>query len=131
MTYSSVVSRDVVHIVLLISDLNNLDILAGDIQDDFLEAPTKENIFFYAGDEWKADKEKVLIVVRSLYGIKYSALQFLNSLDENLGNRIGYKSYLVDPDLWYKPMTDADGFEYYAYILVYVYNLLTITKYPK
>ena len=74
MTYSSVVSRDVVHIVLLIADLNNLDILAGDIQDDFLEAPTKENIFFYAGDEWKADKEKVFIVVRSLYGIKYLAL---------------------------------------------------------
>ena len=28
-------------------------------------------------------------------------------------------------------MTDADGFEYYAYILVYVYYILLIMKYPK
>ena len=28
-------------------------------------------------------------------------------------------------------MTDADGFEYYAYILVYVENILLIMKCPK
>ena len=28
-------------------------------------------------------------------------------------------------------MNDADGFEYYAYILVYVYDILLIMKYPK
>ena len=41
MTYSSVVSRDKVHIGFLMSILNNLDVLARDIQDGFLEAPTK------------------------------------------------------------------------------------------
>ena len=48
-----------------------------------------ENIFFYAGGEWKGDKDKVVIVVRELYGLKYSALQFCNFLAETLGNRIG------------------------------------------
>ena len=38
---------------------------------------------------------------------------------------------MADPDLWYKHMTDADGFEYYAYIIVYVDDLLLIMKYPK
>ena len=36
-----------------------------------------------------------------------------------------------EPDLWYKPMTDVDGFECYSYILVYVDNILLIMKYPK
>ena len=39
--------------------LKNLDVLVIDIQNTFLEAPTKEHIFFYAGYEWKAYKEKV------------------------------------------------------------------------
>ena len=131
MTYSSVVSRDTVRIGFLMAALNNLDVLAGDIQNAFLAAPTKEKIFFYAGDEWKADKDKVVIVVRALYGLKSSALQFRNCLAETLGNRLGYKSSLADPDLWYKPMKTANGFEYYAYILVYVDDLLLIMKDPK
>ena len=88
MTYYSVVIRDTVHIGFLMDALNNLAYLDSDIQNAFLEALTKENIFFYAEDEWKADKEKVVIVVRTLYGLKYSALQFRNCVDETLGNRI-------------------------------------------
>ena len=128
MTYSSVVSRDTVRIGFLVAALNNLDVLVGDIYNAFLEAPTKEKIFFYDGDEWKADKDKVVVVVRVLYGLKSSALQFHNCLAKTLGNRLGYKSLLADPNLWYKPMTAASGFEYYAYILVYMDDLLLIMK---
>ena len=56
MTYSSVVGREMVRIDMLMVALNGLELLAGDIQNAFLEAPTKENIFFYAGDEWKANE---------------------------------------------------------------------------
>ena len=117
MAYSTVVSRDTVQIGFLVAALNDLDILAGDIQNAFLEAPTKEKIFFYAGDEWRADKDKVVVVVRALYGLKSSALQFRNHLADTLGNKIGFKSSLADPDLWYKPATDASGNKYYSYIL--------------
>ena len=130
MTYSSVVSRDTVRIGFLMAALNGLDILAGDIQNAFLEAPTKERVFFYAGDEWKADKDRVVVVVRALYGLKSSALQFRNTLAEVLGNRLGFKSSLADPDLWYKPSTAPDGKEYYSYILVYVDDLIIIDKCP-
>ena len=131
MNYSSVVSRDIAFIGFLIAALKNLDILARDIHNFFFESPTKQKIFFYAGDKWKADKDKVVIIVRELYDIKYSALQFCNCLAETLRNRLSYKSFISDPDLWYKPMTDADGFEYYAYILVYVDYLSLIMKYSK
>ena len=79
----------------------------------------------------KADKEIVSNIVRTIYGLKYSDLQFRNCLTETLGNQNGYKSSLADPDICYKPMNDADNFEYYSYILVYVDNLLLIMKYPK
>ena len=130
MTYSSVVSRNTVRIGFLAAALNDLDILAGDIQNAFLSAPTEEKIFFYAGDKWGADKDRVVVVVRALYGLKSSALQFRNHLAATLGNKLGFKSCLADPDLWYKACTDSNGYEYYAYILVYVDDLLIIDKKP-
>ena len=44
MTYSTVVSRESVRIAFLIAALNNLDILAGDIQNAYLNAPTSEKL---------------------------------------------------------------------------------------
>ena len=130
MTYSTVVSRDTVRIGFLIAALNDLDLLAGDIQNAFLSAPTKEKIFFYAGDEWKSDKDKVVVVVRALYGLKSSALQFRNHLASTLGNHLGFKSSLADPDLWYKPETSPQGFKYYSYVMVYVDDILIVSKDP-
>ena len=68
------------------ADLNNLDVLDGDIKNAFIEAPTKEKILLYAGDEWNSDKDEVVIVVRAVYGLKYSALQFRNVLAETFKN---------------------------------------------
>ena len=63
MTYSSVVSCDSVRIGFLVAALNDLNLLAGDIQNAFLSAPTKERIFFYAVDKWKCDKDCIVVVV--------------------------------------------------------------------
>ena len=49
MTYASVVSRDSVRIGFLLAALNGLEILAGDIQNAFLHAQTKERLYFIAG----------------------------------------------------------------------------------
>jgi len=42
--------------------------------------------------EWKVDQGKVFIVVRALYGLKSSALQFGNCLAEALGYLLPYLS---------------------------------------
>lgn len=130
LTYASVVSRDSVRIAFLVAALNNLNILAGDIQNAYLHAKTKEKLFFYAGDEWKADKDKVVLIVRALYGLKSSALMWRNALAEVLGNFMGFRSSLADPDIWFKTETANDGFHYYSYILVYVDDILIIDKTP-
>ena len=115
----------------LIAALNDLNLLAGDIQNVFLSAPTKERIFFYAGDEWKCDKDGIVVVVQALYGLKSSALQFRNYLANTLGNHLGFKSSLADPDVWFKPSTAPNGFKYYSYILVYVDDILIVDKSPR
>jgi hypothetical protein len=37
---------------------------------------------------------------------------------------------LADPDVWYRPATKPDGFEYYEYILVYVDDILVVSAAP-
>ena len=84
MTYASVVSCGSVRLAFLIVELNDLDILSGNTQNAYLNAPTKEKVFFNAGDEWKYDQGKVIIIVRSLYGLNSSALIWSNHLYEIL-----------------------------------------------
>ena len=130
MTYASVVSRDSVRIAFLIAALNDLEILSGDIQNAYLNSPTKEEVFFYAGDEWKSNKGRAVVIVRALYGLKSSALAWRNHLADILTNYLGFKPTLADPDVWLKPETDALGSQYYSYILVYVDDILIIHKSP-
>ena len=47
-----------------------------------------------------------------------------NHLADVIRNRLKFESALADPDLWFKPMAATDGTCYYAYILVYVDNIL-------
>ena len=74
MTYLSGMFHDTVRTGFLMAATNGLDILAGDIKNAFLEAPTQEKIFFYAGDEWKDDKGRFVVVISALYELKSNAL---------------------------------------------------------
>ena len=53
-THASVVSRDSVHLAFPILALNDLDILAGYIQNAYMNAAKKEKVYLYAVDEWKS-----------------------------------------------------------------------------
>ena len=43
---------------------------------------------------------------------------------------LGYVYYKSDPDLWLKAETKPNGTEYYAYVLVYVNDVLHLHHYP-
>ena len=132
MTYSTVVSRESVHIAFLLAALNNLKVLSGDIQNAYLNAPREEKLFFVADNEWGPDKGKSVVVVCALSGLKSSALAWRNHLSDTLlANVLKFKSSLADPDIWYKGMVDEHGNGYYAYILIYVDDMLIIDKDPK
>ena len=67
-TYSSVVSKDSIRILLLIAALNGLYILSCDKINAYLNAKPREKVYFIAGDKHGVNKGCVIIIVRALYG---------------------------------------------------------------
>ena len=66
------------------------------------------------------------MVVRALYGIKSAGDIFRNHLDDFM-KHMEYMFFPADTGLWMKPMViPSDGAEYYAYILLYVDDILCI-----
>jgi hypothetical protein len=75
--FSSVVSRDSVQIALAIASLNNLEVLAADVQNAYLNAPTKEKCYTIAGPEYGPDNEgRPVLIVRALYGLRISGARW-------------------------------------------------------
>ena len=129
LTYSSVVSRDSVRILLTIAALHELKVSVCDIQNAYLTAPCREKIWTIAGDEFGHEKGQIMIVVRALYGLKSSGAAFRAYLAEKLWE-IGFQPSQVDNDVWMRPDVKSDGFEYYEYVLCYVDDVLSISKDP-
>ena len=91
--------------------LNNLEIIAGDIQNAYLKNPTKDKVLLYAGDEWKSDKGRQVVIITALCVLKSSALAWRKKLSDMLGNFMDFKLTLTDPGLRLKPATASDGFK--------------------
>ncbi|KAI2506217.1 Reverse transcriptase (RNA-dependent DNA polymerase) [Fragilaria crotonensis] len=131
LTYSSVVSRDSVRIALTIASLNQLEILACDIQNAYLTADCREKIYIIAGPEFGSEEGKVMIVRKALYGLKTSGAAFRAHLAETLYD-LSYTPSRADPDVWIRPAVKPDGFKYYyEMVLVYVDDILCISHDPK
>ena len=126
LTYSSVVSRDSVRILLLIAALNDLNVLACDIQNAYLTAKCREKIYTIAGPEFGSEEGSIMIVTMALYGLKSSGAAFRSKL-ANVIYDLKYRPSLADPDVWLRPDRKADGFAYYEYVLCYVDDILEST----
>jgi hypothetical protein len=65
-----------VHLFFLLAAFNDVDVLACDIQNAYINAATKEKIWFRGGDEMGSDKGKVIVIIRALYGLKSSGARW-------------------------------------------------------
>jgi hypothetical protein len=130
-TYASVVSRESARIAFLIAALNDLDILAADIGNAYLNAPVREKIFIVCGMEFRGDMVgRKAIIVRALYGLKSSGAAWRACLAEVLHDQLGFKSCRADNDVWYRPAQRADGTRYYEHVLVYTDDILCLSCDP-
>ena len=77
-TFLLVVSRYSVRMALTITSLHNLDILTFNIQNAYLTALCRENIWTFAGPECGEEEGTLMLVKMALYGLKSSgaALQY-------------------------------------------------------
>jgi hypothetical protein len=127
LTYASVVSRETVRIALTIAALHDLDVKAADVENAYLTAPTTEKVWTVCGPEFGPDQGKKALIVRALYGLKGSGASYRNHISDCM-RHLQYEPCKADPDLWMKPMTrPEDGFQYYAYVLIYVDDILAIS----
>jgi hypothetical protein len=130
-TYASVVSRKLVRIALTAAALNDLDLLAADIQNAYLNAPITEKVWKILGAEFGHDLQgRKAIIVRALYGLKSAGAAFWNHLAVCMQG-LDYKSCLADPDVWMRARIRDDGFEFYEYVLIYVDDILCISDNPQ
>jgi Reverse transcriptase (RNA-dependent DNA polymerase) len=128
-TYSSVVSRDSVRLAFLIAGLNDLDVLAGDVTNAYLNAKCREKIWFEGGietgEDRGKDRGKVLIVTRALYGLKSSGAAWRADLAATLRD-LKFTSSQADPDVCIR-----NSGTHYDMVLVYVNDILFFAKDPK
>jgi len=132
MTYSLVVSRDLVQTFFLIAALNDLEVLSTDIQNAYLQAPMNANEKYWtkAGVEFGSDVGRPAKIVRALYGLKSLGASFRSHLAGTL-RALGFVSCKADHDVWMRPAVKADGSKYYEYILCYVYDILMASMNPQ
>ena len=108
-TYTSMVSHELVQITLTVIALNNLKVMTADIQNAYWNSPCDKKIWIILGPEWGPDWEgKEAIIVQALYGIKLAGTSF-HAHFAGCMNDIRYKSCLADPDVWLRSNTKSDG----------------------
>jgi hypothetical protein len=130
MTYASVVSRESVRISLTLATLNDLDVMMGNIEKAYLNAPITEKVWTVLGPEFGEDAGKRSLLVRALYGLNSTGAAFRNHLASCM-DHLGWKPCLSDRYLWMKEEARPDdGVKYWAYILIYVDNILCVHHDP-
>ena len=97
-----------------------------DIENAYITAPCTEKIWTVLGPEFGSDAGKTAIVVRALYGLKSAGASFRNHLADCM-THLCFTPCLADPDLWMRPeVHPPDGVSYYAYVLLYIDDVLVI-----
>ena len=132
-TYSSVASRESVRIAFLIAALNNMNILSADIGNAYLNAPCRERVHVTVGPELfgQVHAGKTAVIVRALYGLKSAGAAWREHLSSVIQQQLKYKPSMADNDIYFKEKVNTNGEKYYAYLVVYVDDLLSIDVNPR
>jgi hypothetical protein len=67
-TYASVVSRETIHIALLMAALNDLNVKVGGVLNAYITAPITEKVWTVLGPEFDIDAGKSAIIMRAYMG---------------------------------------------------------------
>jgi Reverse transcriptase (RNA-dependent DNA polymerase) len=118
LTYASVVTRESVRIGFLIAALNNLEIMAVDISNAYLNADCREKIYFVAGPKFGSKQGRILIIKKALYRLKTSGAAWRSLFSSTL-LALGYAPCCGDPDVYIRQATRPNGLEYYEMLTIY------------
>ena len=122
--YSGVVSLRSLRLICFLAELNNLQLMAADIGNAYLEAYTKEKVYCVAGPEFGPLAGHTLVIEKALYGLRTSGARFHERLADTLRD-LGFSPSFADPDVWMR-----DNGETYDYVCVYVDDIMAAMKDP-
>jgi hypothetical protein len=91
-----------VRIAFVLAALNNLNVLAEDIGNVYLNDRTREKVYIICGREFGDDNVgKEVIIVRALYDLKSSGVAWRACLlADVLRDELGFKPCRADNDVW-------------------------------
>ena len=88
------------HISFLITALNDLDIIATDIKNAYLDSPCDEKIWTNVGPEFGPElKGKWALIVHSLYVLKSAGAAYHYHFATRM-EHLGFMGCQADPDVW-------------------------------
>ena len=122
--YSGVVSLQSLRTIIFLAELNNLMLYGADVGNAYLEARTKEKIFFIAGPEFGEHEGHIFIINKALYGLRTSGARWHERFADTLRD-MDFTPSKGDGDVWMRP-----GKKSYEYIAVYVDDLCIAAEDP-
>jgi Reverse transcriptase (RNA-dependent DNA polymerase) len=127
-TYAGVCSRESVRIIMTYAALNKLPLMAADIRNAYLQAPSSQKNYIICGPEFGLENVgRVALIHRALYGGKSAGRDFRNHLC-NCMHFLNFKSCPADPDVWMRPAIKSDGSLCYDYVLLYTDDTLVASE---
>ena len=120
--YSGVVSIESVRWLFVIADLNEMEVIAADVCNAYLNGKTKEKL--YTQIDYGKLKGKYLVIEKALYGLKTSAARWCDDISNTLFV-LGFSPSKADSEIWMRSKHDL-----YEYVAVYVDDLIIVSKTP-
>ena len=99
-TYASVVSRESVRILFTIASLNDLDVMAADISNAYLNAPCGEKLWIRCGPEFGPSFEgRIAILEKALYGLATAGRSWRDFCASMLRDELGFVPCKADNEI--------------------------------
>ncbi len=125
-TFASLVLRKMVWIAHTLAGLNELQVKVSNIKKVYITALCTEKIWTVLGPEFGSNAGKRAIVICTLCSLKSTGASFCNHL-ANCMTHLGFKPCLADMYLLMLALVHPlDGNKYYAYVLIYVHDVLVV-----
>ena len=99
-TFTRVLSRESIQIAFTYAALNGLDMLAANIRNAYLQAPSFQRDYIVCGPEFGIENEGCVVLIhRALYGRRSARKDFQNHLRLHM-HHLNLEPCPADPDVW-------------------------------
>ena len=97
--YASVIHAENLWLLFLISAINNQKIVAGNVSNAYLNARTKEQVYWIAGPEFGQFEGQIVVIVGALYGLQSLGNRWHAKLSDSFRN-LGFTPSKANFDIW-------------------------------